>query len=44
VLIRVAAASVNAYDTFVAMGAARQYMSYEFPAAIGGTTRTTGPS
>jgi NADPH:quinone reductase-like Zn-dependent oxidoreductase len=36
VLVRVAAASVNAYDTFVAMGAARQYMSYEFPAVIGG--------
>jgi NADPH:quinone reductase-like Zn-dependent oxidoreductase len=36
VLVRVAAASVNAYDVAVAAGAMRQYMTYEFPAVIGG--------
>jgi hypothetical protein len=35
VLVRVTAASVNAYDTFVAMGMARSYMSYKFPAVLG---------
>jgi NADPH:quinone reductase-like Zn-dependent oxidoreductase len=35
VLVRVTAASVNAYDTFVAMGMAQSYMSYEFPAVLG---------
>jgi NADPH:quinone reductase-like Zn-dependent oxidoreductase len=34
-LVRVRAASVNAYDTFVAMGAMKDYMPYEFPAVIG---------
>lgn len=36
VLVRVAAASVNAYDTFVAMGAMKDYLPYEFPAVLGG--------
>jgi NADPH:quinone reductase-like Zn-dependent oxidoreductase len=36
VQVRVAAASVNAYDVFVAMGAMKDYMTYEFPAVIGG--------
>ncbi len=36
VLVRVAAASLNPYDAFVAMGAAKQYMRYEFPVVIGG--------
>ena len=35
VLVRVHAASVNAFDTFVAMGMAKAFMSYEFPAVIG---------
>ncbi len=35
VLVRVRAASVNAYDTFVAMGMMKDYMSYEFPVVIG---------
>jgi NADPH:quinone reductase-like Zn-dependent oxidoreductase len=35
VLVRVGAASVNAYDVAVAMGGMRQYLSYEFPAVIG---------
>jgi len=36
VLVRVAAASLNPYDAFVASGAAQRYLSYEFPAVIGG--------
>jgi NADPH2:quinone reductase len=36
VLVRVAAAALNPYDAFVAMGAAKQYMRYEFPVVIGG--------
>jgi NADPH:quinone reductase-like Zn-dependent oxidoreductase len=36
VLVRVAAASINAYDTFVAMGAMKDYLPYEFPAVLGG--------
>ncbi|HEY7400091.1 MAG TPA: NADP-dependent oxidoreductase [Actinomycetota bacterium] len=36
VLVRVGAASVNAYDTFVAMGAMKDYLPYEFPAVLGG--------
>lgn len=35
VLVRVAAASINFYDVFVASGAMRQYAQYEFPAVIG---------
>lgn len=35
VLVRVGAASVNAYDTFVAMGAMKDFMPYEFPAVLG---------
>jgi NADPH:quinone reductase-like Zn-dependent oxidoreductase len=35
VLVRVRAASVNAYDTAVAMGMMKDYLSYEFPAVIG---------
>jgi NADPH:quinone reductase-like Zn-dependent oxidoreductase len=35
VLVRVAAASINFYDVFVATGAAQAYMSYEFPAVLG---------
>jgi NADPH:quinone reductase-like Zn-dependent oxidoreductase len=36
VLVEVTAASLNPYDAFVAMGAAKQYLPYEFPAVIGG--------
>jgi NADPH:quinone reductase-like Zn-dependent oxidoreductase len=35
VLVRVTAASVNAFDTFVAMGMMRNFMPYEFPAVLG---------
>jgi NADPH:quinone reductase-like Zn-dependent oxidoreductase len=35
VLVRVTAASVNAYDTFVAMGMMKDYLPYEFPAVLG---------
>ena len=35
VLVRVDAASINAYDVVVAAGAMRDYMTYEFPAVIG---------
>ena len=35
VLVRVHAASVNAFDNFVAMGMAKAFMSYEFPAVVG---------
>jgi len=35
VLVRVHAASVNAYDAFVAMGMAKAFMAYEFPAVLG---------
>jgi len=41
VLVRMAAASVNAWDTFVAMGAARSFMTYEFPAVLGGDVAGT---
>ncbi len=34
-LVRVHAASVNAYDAFVAMGMAKDFMAYEFPAVLG---------
>ncbi len=36
VLVRVAAASINAFDVRVASGGARAFMTYEFPAVIGG--------
>jgi NADPH:quinone reductase-like Zn-dependent oxidoreductase len=36
VLVRVAAASINAFDVTVASGGARAFMTYEFPAVIGG--------
>ncbi len=35
VLVRVAAASVNAFDIGVAAGAMKEFMSYEFPVVIG---------
>jgi NADPH:quinone reductase-like Zn-dependent oxidoreductase len=35
VLVRVQASSVNAFDVGVAMGAAKAYMTYRFPAGIG---------
>ena len=35
VLVRVHAASVNAFDSFVAMGMAKAFMPYEFPAVMG---------
>jgi NADPH:quinone reductase-like Zn-dependent oxidoreductase len=35
VLVRVHAASVNAFDTVVAVGMMRDYLPYEFPAVIG---------
>ena len=34
-LVRVHAGSVNAYDAFVAMGMAKDFMAYEFPAVLG---------
>jgi NADPH:quinone reductase len=34
-LVRVHAASVNAYDAFVAMGMAKDFMPHEFPAVLG---------
>jgi NADPH2:quinone reductase len=34
-LVRVHAASVNAYDAFVAMGMAKDFMAYQFPAVLG---------
>ena len=34
-LVRVHAASVNAYDAFVALGMAKDFMAYEFPAVLG---------
>jgi NADPH:quinone reductase-like Zn-dependent oxidoreductase len=36
VLVRVAAASINAFDVSVASGGVRSFMSYEFPAVVGG--------
>jgi NADPH:quinone reductase-like Zn-dependent oxidoreductase len=36
VLVRVAAASVNAFDVRVASGGVRAFMTYEFPAVVGG--------
>ena len=45
-LVRVAAASVNAYDVFVAMGAMKDYVPYEFPTVLGsdlaGVVEATG--
>jgi NADPH:quinone reductase-like Zn-dependent oxidoreductase len=41
VLVRVAAASLNPYDAFVASGAAKAYMEYEFPAVLGGNLAGT---
>ena len=45
-LVRVRAASINVYDTFVAMGAMKDYMSYEFPVVLGsdlaGTVEAVG--
>jgi NADPH:quinone reductase-like Zn-dependent oxidoreductase len=35
VLVRVGVASVNAFDTFAAMGMMKDFMSYEFPAVLG---------
>jgi len=35
VLVRVRAASVNAYDTFVAAGMMKDYLPYGFPAVLG---------
>jgi NADPH:quinone reductase-like Zn-dependent oxidoreductase len=35
VLVQVRVASVNAYDTFVAMGMMKEYLPYEFPAVLG---------
>ena len=47
VLVRLAAASVNAFDVFVANGAARDYMPHELPAVLGsdlaGTVEALGP-
>ncbi|HJX08695.1 MAG TPA: NADP-dependent oxidoreductase [Actinomycetota bacterium] len=36
VLVRVAAASINAWDVRVASGGVRAFMTYEFPAVVGG--------
>ena len=36
VRVRVGAASVNAFDVFVAMGAMKDYLAYAFPAVLGG--------
>jgi NADPH:quinone reductase len=36
VLVRVAAASINAFDVRVASGGVRAFMTYEFPAVVGG--------
>jgi len=48
VLVRLAAASINAFDVTVASGAAKAFMTYEFPAVIGGdlagTVEGTGDS
>jgi NADPH:quinone reductase-like Zn-dependent oxidoreductase len=41
VLVRVAAASINAFDVTVASGGARAFMTYEFPAVIGGDVAGT---
>ena len=35
VLVRVGGASLNPYDMFVAMGAMKDYLPYEFPAVLG---------
>jgi NADPH:quinone reductase-like Zn-dependent oxidoreductase len=46
VLVRVGAASVNAFDIAVAMGMMKDFMSYEFPAVLGrdlaGVVEATG--
>jgi NADPH2:quinone reductase len=41
VLVRLAAASINAFDVTVASGGARAFMTYEFPAVIGGDVAGT---
>ena len=47
VLVQVRAASVNAYDTFAAMGMMKDYLPYEFPAVLGmdvsGVVVSVGP-
>ena len=47
VLLRVRAASVNAYDTAVAAGMMKDYLPYEFPAVLGqdvsGVVEAVGP-
>lgn len=46
VLVRVGAASINAFDAFVANGAAKDFMPHEFPAVLGsdiaGTVEAVG--
>jgi NADPH:quinone reductase-like Zn-dependent oxidoreductase len=46
-LVRVRSASVNAYDTFVAMGMMKDYLPYEFPSVLGqdvsGVVVSVGP-
>ena len=47
VLVKVRAASVNAYDTFVAMGMMKDFLPHEFPAVLGqdvsGVVEAVGP-
>ncbi len=47
VLLKVRAASVNAYDTFVAAGMMKDYLPHEFPAVLGqdvsGVVEAVGP-
>ena len=47
VLLKVRAASVNAYDTFVAMGMMKDHLPHEFPAVLGqdvsGVVEAVGP-
>jgi NADPH2:quinone reductase len=48
VLVRMRAASINAFDVGVATGAAKEYMAYRFPAGVGmdlvGTVEALGES